>query len=107
MEDESKSFEQVAKEAVENANMGEAMQRTFTNNPLAKMASVTGQAITSLAYAKRDLEDARARGDTDMMRFSQAFREAEANLNRAVGAHVDAIIAMERGQVIPNALEGL
>lgn len=100
--EESKTFQQVADEALAKIN---EQSQTITPDPLERFRQSAGQAITSLAYAKRDLEDARGRGDTDMMRWSAAFREAEADVNRAVGALVDAIIASERGNV-PNALGG-
>lgn len=98
---EPKTFEQVAQEALQQIN-----QTPTSADPLERLRMVTGQSITLLAYAKRDLEDARRRGETDLMKFSLNFREAEAGVNRAVGALVDAIIASERGQKIPNALGG-
>lgn len=98
---EPKTFEQVAQEALQQIN-----QSPTSADPLERLRMVTGQSITLLAYAKRDLEDARRRGETDLMKFSLNFREAEAGVNRAVGALVDAIIASERGQKIPNALGG-
>lgn len=71
---------------------------------LQQKATLTGQAITNLAHAKRDLDEARKRGESDMMRYAQAFREAEQNMLRAIESHCDAIIASE---VVPvaNALD--
>lgn len=71
---------------------------------LQQKATITGQAITTLAYAKRDLDAARARGETDMMQYAVAMREAEASLNRAIESHCLAIIQSEQAPQVPNAL---
>lgn len=93
------TFEEVAK-----AKVAEMTPPSAQQSHLQKCAQVTGQAITTYAHALRDLEEARSKGEPDMLRYAQAHREAETNLSTAIGAHARAIIASEAAPVA-NALE--